>query len=239
MKIILALVFLILTSCQNMAKKDKYIQDSSALSFELNQLKNRYDLELMEDSTKIGVKGKFKIHIEHYHDRIDGGAFVRMLFYERQDSSWKNVQDFLFEKNGITGADPKIDDFNNDGINDLMIRAGYAARGSNVLNYLYLFDQKEGRLRLIKNSSDFPNLSFNKLMNCFDAFRVYAGCSTEYLHLINDSLIIFEGIDVIQGIREKYIIDANGQRRVIKRDSIDTDYVRYNNFETLETNTRF
>jgi hypothetical protein len=192
--------------------------------------------ERLIDSTRIGVSKQFKIDIWQTRNSDNEETFAEFVFYRKEEDQWHRTQTFKTQKDGISPLDPVFSDFNNDGYNDLTFRSSTAARSANELRTLFIFDGKAGKLREIKNSNDYPNLEYNKQLNCIDAWLVYGGSSTVFFTLEADSLCEFAGVDILSdGSRTVYEI-ANKGKLILREDSAPQDevYTRYKNYKPLE-----
>ena len=87
----------------------------------------------------------------------------------------------------------------------------------------------------MKNSDHYPNLQYNELLNCVDAWLVYGGSSTVFLKIEKDSLREFAGVSLEENQREIYIIDKKGKRKTLKKEFVkDLEvYTRYQNYNPL------
>ena len=68
------------------------------------------------------------------------------------------------------GFEPNISDFNNDNFKDITFISGSAARGANEVRRLFIYDNQNRELISIVNSQNYPNMQYNKELNCIDAF---------------------------------------------------------------------
>jgi hypothetical protein len=169
-------LLLIFTSCQS-NEKNKVITESQ----DFNK-----PVEFYSDSINIGRKSYNKIELSLY--KTDDSTFVIINFYSKQSGKWVLKTKFEFPKDGITGLDTKLSEFNNDNFNDMTYISAVAARGANEIRRLFLYDKDSDQLILLKNSEKYPNLRYNKELNCIDAFLVSGGCSTVFLTISKDSL---------------------------------------------------
>ena len=193
--------------------------------------------ERVIDSTRIGISNQFKIDIWQTRNPDNQETFAEFVLYRRIKDQWRQTQTFKTQKDGISSSDPVFSDFNNDGYNDLTFQSSTAARGANELRTLFIFDRKAGKLREIKNSSNYPNLEYNKQLNCIDAWLVYGGSSTVFFTLEADTLHDFAGVDILSdGSRTVYEIADKGSKSILRRDSVPRDevYTRYKNYKPLE-----
>ena len=123
-------------------------------------------------------------------------------------------------------------DFNNDGFYDLTYRSVEAAQGANDVRKLFIYDRKRDQLVYITNSEQYPNLSYNKKLDCLDAWSVYGATTTHFLRLDYDMLKPFATVST--GLeRVVTTIDKNGTERVLSRKKMrDEDiYTRYSTFD--------
>jgi len=189
------------------------------------------------DSTSIGIKGKFKIDI-HQIRHIGDSVYITYNLFEKQNKIWKLKQSFKMGKDGVTNLGLEFKDFNNDGFKDMTVHTDIAGRGANDLRSLFIFDKKKGEFILIKNSSNFPNLQYNKVLNCIDALMVYGGSSTVFLKLDADTLREFAEVEQFQNIRTVYEFDSKGKKKILSKIKVNdsTDYIRFSNYKPLKIN---
>ena len=150
------------------------------------------------------------------------------------NGKWNINQNFTFLKDGLTDCDVEIKDFNNDGLNDMTFQSSVSARGGNVIRKLFIFDKLKRELKYIKNSENFPNLRYNKDLNCLDAFRIYGGTQTAFMKIRKDTLWEFASVELFNNritIVEK---NENGIENKIKDDKFEKDnYMRFRNYNPL------
>ena len=181
--------------------------------------------EIFIDSTIIGRKKTNKVEVFKF--RATDSNYVDIKFYTKRADKWKLIQSLHFLKDGITGCDTKLSDFNNDGLNDMTIVSNVAARGANEVRQLFIYDKTTNKLIEIKNSFNYPNMLYNKGLNCIDAFLVYGGCSTIFLKLSGDSLRKFASVEAMDGITVREI-DKKGKEKIIFQDNTNkSSYIRF------------
>lgn len=178
-------------------------------------------IEQFSDVKRIGRRGKNKIEIECF-SRGDG-RFAEIKFYTRSDyGSWLEVQSFKYDKDGLTDCDPVIEDFNNDGLKDFTYQSDVAARGANEIRKLFIYDIKRDQLVYIQNSDDYPNLAYNKKLNCIDSFIVTGTTETVFLRLEDDKLREFASVS--NGLeREVRVTNKAGESRIVRREKYNID----------------
>lgn len=186
--------------------------------------------EVFIDSSTIGIKGKYKLDVKSF---LSDSIYVEIKFYEKVNSKWKLNQEFAFLKDGVSGCDVEISDFNNDGLNDMTYKSNIGARGANDIRTLFIFD-KRGKLRRMKNSEQYPNLRYNAKLDCVDAYMVYGGSTTAFLKVENDSLREFANVTSFNGKREVTITNRLGKQKIIRSDQSEGDELRYSNYNPLE-----
>ncbi|MDR1090472.1 MAG: hypothetical protein LBL79_05285 [Prevotella sp.] len=198
------------------------------------------------DSTGIGVKGQNKLVIRHYEYEYKGtdSCNLKIFFYEKAGNKWRQIQSFCFDLSCIIDLNDEdeitIQDYNNDGFNDLTYHSYIAARGGNEIRKLFIFSPIKKELEYIRNSEKYPNLSYNKELDCLDAFALYGGSSTYFLKIESDTLREFAKIDLWGNHRTVSTVDKQGKEKVIHEDSVaddDAPYIKYKNFKTLEKYT--
>jgi hypothetical protein len=196
-------------------------------------------VEFFSDDSKIGSRHKNKIEISNFKktdDNIPNSNLVVIKFYSLYaGKQWKLKQTFEFEKDGIGDCDPKLEDFNNDGYKDMTYISADGARGANELRRLFIYDKKKDELVYIKNSENYPNMLYNKKLDCIDAWLFYGGTSTVFLKIDGDSLKEFASVSDYDGIRTINFIDKDGKEKLLRKDKIkEAGFARYKNFNPLE-----
>jgi hypothetical protein len=188
-------------------------------------------IEYFVDSLHIGIPKQNKVELSRYQN--EDTSYVTVKFFSWQkDKKWRLIQSFSFEKTG-PGANPKLSDFNNDGYNDLTYNSLSAARGANDIRKLFVYNKKLNKLVCMRNSEDYPNMLYNKELNCIDAFLVHGGSSTVFLHISGDRFIEFARVDLSDDL-VVYEIDKNGKEKELKRQPTEWRYVRFKNYKTLQ-----
>jgi hypothetical protein len=237
MKFYYLYAFLLICGCAGNDMKDE--KHENAVESRQDPVDKTIIDEIFVDSLNIGLKGENKIHLTQY--RTDSGSVViKFSFFSRQGKEWILKQYEEFEKDEITGPQVEISDFNKDGLNDITMRSAIAARGINEVRRLYVFDREKGELLFMKNSESYPNLKYNKELDCLYAWLVYGGSSSVFLNIDADSLREFARVDAYDNIREVSLISGNGKERIIRKDkAVDGVHVRYSNYKTMEVEEAF
>lgn len=235
--IFIGILVLGFASCQNQQHKvsdeiaENDIKPISVPGIEEINYESNEPAEFFSDESKIGSPRKNKIEISEF--RKFAGNFATIKFYSSgKNKDWKLKQTFEFEKNTFLGCDPQLEDFNNDGLKDLTCISMAAARGANEVRRLFIYDKNRDELIYIKNSEDYPNLQYNKELNCLDALHFYGGVSTTFLKIDGDRLKQFASVEHFGDERTVSAIDENGEERILRKDKISRDdfYERYKNF---------
>ena len=244
-KFIFSLLFLIFIGCSN--KNEKYItttfknnsnKNSASKKVEVNKNINQVILvESFIDSTEIGIKGQVKVSLEQFSN--NDSTYVVIILREKIKSKWIQNQKLAHLKDGIINCNVKIEDFNNDGYKDLTYQSAVAARGANEVRSLLIFNKNKKELNLIRNSTDYPNLEYNEVLNCVDSWMVYGGTSTVFLKIKNDSLKEFAGVSLFGNEREIYSVNEKRKKKTIKKEIIESldIYTRFKNYKPLIENT--
>ncbi|CAM3074709.1 hypothetical protein DRF59_16000 [Chryseobacterium flavum] len=228
----LALPALLLFSCSGNPKHDK---------------EGYFSEEKFVDSLNAGTKGKTKVEFEKFRYTVNGDVFVSINFYksekkwikgEKTDLDiWRLTNSFKFDKDGISGMDVQIGDFNNDGFNDITYQSGIAARGGNIVMTLFVYDPHNKDFIHIKNSESYPNLTYNAKLNCINSLILTGSTITSFLKIRKDSLQEFARIDVSDKIvvQEK---DSTGKFKTIEEKPFkgnDEDFYKtFRNYKPLE-----
>ncbi len=243
-KFIPIIILTMLVSCDTKQGTEKIIDKSVKTEIlksdntHIDSLKdNTTNTEILEtfiDSTNIGEKGKCKIELIKH--RVFDDNYVIIKFYRRGHKDWYIQNTYYYETNALMDFDPNIADFNNDRFNDITFISGEAARGSNELRRLLIYDNKKYELISIVNSQDYPNMLYNNELDCIDAFLIYGGCSTVFARIKGDSLIEFASVNNCSE-RTIYEIDKFGKEKLLSKDSIinsEDIFLRYKNYKPLK-----
>ncbi len=237
---ILILIFLIL-SCKEKPTDDQKIGAPVADSIltktiigdTTNSTNTTEIIETFVDSLQIGEKGENKIELIK-HSVFDDN-YVIVKFYNKAPDRWNLQNSYIYECNALMGLEPNIADFNNDHFNDITFISLQAARSANEVRRLFVYDDYKRELISIKNSEHYPNMLYNKELNCIDAFLIYGGSSTVFARIKGDSLFQFAAVHN-DSHRTVYEIDEYGYERLLSKDKIDPEsvYVRYVNYKPLK-----
>lgn len=191
-------------------------------------------LETFIDTLNIGEKGKCKIELIKH--RVYDENYILIKFYRRGYKNWNLQNTYSYETNSLMEFAPDISDYNNDKINDITFISGSAARGGNEVRRLCIYDNFKQELISIVNSQDYPNMQYNKELDCIDAFLIHGGTSTVFARIKNDSLIEFASVHNDNN-RTVYETDRFGKRKLLRKDTIinnENVFVRYRNYKPLK-----
>lgn len=192
-------------------------------------------IETFVDSLNIGEKGKNKIELIKH--RVFDNNYVIVKFYTKAPESnrWYIQNTYIFECNALMDLKPNIADFNNDNFNDITFISTEAARSSNEVRRLFVYDNDKRELISIVNSEDYPNMLYNKELNCVDAFLIHGGSSTVFARIKGDSLKEFASVHN-DSHRTVYEIDKFGKEKLLRKDKINPEdvYIRYINYKPLK-----
>ena len=241
--ILFALLILAGFSCksQHAQKQDNSVNNkedsisNSMLNSEASKSKEETNklMESFSDDSTVGSPGKNKIELFMFEGSKEN--FVEIKFYSlTKDKTWELKQTFKQEKYGSLSCDVQFKDFNNDGFNDVTYVSGIAARGANEIRNLLIYDTKNDQLVYIKNSNDYPNLLYNKVLDCIDSQGFTGSTSTSFLKIEDDILREFARVDTLDTSKELriYLIDKNGKEKLLRTDKIKEDdfFARYKTF---------
>ncbi len=189
-------------------------------------------IETFTDSLNIGRKGECKIELIKH--RVFDNLYVIVKFYTKGPEYWYIQNTYVYECDALMSLEPNIADFNNDQFNDITFISATAGRGANEVRRLFIYDDYEKQLVSLVNSQDYPNMLYNKELDCIDAFLVYGGCSTVFLKINGDSLRKFASVDLSDGLTVR-TYDKNGGAKIIFQDTTNHGfYIRYKNFKPLK-----
>lgn len=202
---------------------------------------NNVEYSLIEkfiDSTNSGEKGETKIEVEKFLRNDDSDAFVIINFYQKEKEldfksqkyhyKWYFKDKLYFEASNNVNMELEIKDFNNDGYNDFTYHSFEAARGSNEVRKLFIYDKVINNFVYIKNSEEFPNLFFNEELNCINSFIFTGSTTTVFLKIEKDSLKEFASVDFSNKIKI-FETEKNGANKLINE--IEIDEKKYQEFK--------
>ncbi|WP_339865077.1 hypothetical protein [uncultured Algoriphagus sp.] len=192
-------------------------------------------IETFADSLNIGEKGKNKIQLIKH--RVFDENYVILKFYTKapQHNRWYIQNTYIVKSNALMDLEPNIADFNNDNFNDITFISAQAARSANEVRRLFIYDDYKRELTSIVNAEDYPNMLYNKELNCIDAFLIHGGSSTIYARIKGDSLKQFASVHN-DSHRTVYEIDKFGEEKLLRKDKINPEdvYIRYINYKPLK-----
>lgn len=188
--------------------------------------------EVFIDSLHIGAKTKNMIDLRYFKD---ADSYVEIKFFTKKKKQWQQQNTYSFKKDTILSCNPTIEDFNNDGFLDFSYVSDRAARGSNEVRRLFIYNPKKDVLTSMKNAENYPNLQYNKKLNCLTSQMFHGGSTTVFLKIEKDSLHMFASVD---NSDEQVIstFDKNGKETVISRKPLPVEdiYYRYENYSPAE-----
>ena len=231
MKLNILIILIFILSC-TASPTDNEIKDVSITD---TTNTNTEIIETFVDSLNIGEKGKNKVELIKH--RVFDDTYVIVKFYRKATvpNRWYNANTYIVQCNAMQGLLPNITDFNNDNFNDITFISAQAARGANEVRRLFVYDDYERALTSIVNSEDYPNMLYNKELNCIDAFLFHGGTSTVFARIKGDSLKEFASVHN-ESHRTVYEVDKFGKDKLLRRDKINPEdvYIRYINYKPLK-----
>ena len=173
---------------------------------------------IFQDSLTINKNNQYKFEVtQTYVSKGDIKSLLRISLFKKNNSDWTHLQtstDTLVE---VQNTDVELRDINNDGLLDLNFVYALAGRGYNDLRKHYILDNKQSRLVAIKNSPQYPNLTYNENLDCIESHIGHGGYTTVFLQLEADSLREFASIDLYDNERIVSVADKNGQKNIIDK----------------------
>ncbi len=205
--IFLSVFTLFLGSCKQSETKEQRettADTQTCMTDGVVQSDNAYYLRsYFVDSTQIGKKGHNKVEISMYANSFNDDCFVRIFFYSKgkynkvRETDWWFCNSFIFDDCSMALL-PEVSDFNNDGYNDFTYHSLDGARGGNDTRKLFIYKPEKDEFTYIKNSEDYPNLEYNKNLDCITSY-IFTGTQDEYfLRLENDSLFEVAHIEILE-----------------------------------------
>ncbi|OXA75024.1 hypothetical protein [Flavobacterium frigidimaris] len=190
-------------------------------------------LEFFADSINFGERQKNKIKV--YKIGTEENTIAKVYLYEKRKNQWKLKDSLILEAVRINDLETEVKDFNNDNFKDIIFTTGMAARGGNIVQTLILYSPKTKSLNWIKNSESYPNLMYNKKLDCIDACILTGGQTTYFLKIEKDTLREFANVDQRDGRIIAEIRDPNGKWIEIENIKDEPESLdRFINFNPIE-----
>ena len=228
MKIILITFLSVLLICCNKSNEENNFKKHSN---EVENIAICDTIEFYSDSTNFGAKTKNKIDI--YKIVTNQNTFIKLFLYKKDNSLWVLNDSLKVDGDFINKLNCEISDFNNDNLKDLLFVSGTAARGGNVVQTLVLYSNE--KLKWIKNSENYPNLMYNKKLDCIDAFILTGGNTTCFLKIENDSLTKFARVEQRDELITSEVLEKNGKwKELSKVKDYSEDMKRFINYNPLQ-----
>lgn len=228
MKIILTTFLSVLLICCNKSNERNNLKKHSN---EVEDIAICDTIEFFTDSTNFGNKTKSKIDI--YKIVTNQNIFIKVFLFKKDTNLWTLNDSLIIDGDLINNLNCEISDFNNDNSNDLLFVSGTAARGGNVIQTLVLYSNE--KLKWIKNSENYPNLMYNKKLDCIDAFILTGGNTTYFLKIENDSLTEFARVEQRDKLITSEVLEKNGKwKELYKVKDYSEDMKRFINYNPLQ-----
>lgn len=190
-------------------------------------------LEHFSDSTSFGIKNETKIDI--YKIGTGTNTFIKVYLSKKESNNWYLNDSLILDGDRINSLNTEISDFNNDKLNDIIFTSAMAGRGGNNIQTLILYSKESDKLKWIKNSENFPNLMYNKKLDCIDSFILTGGQTTYFLKIRNDSLKEFANVEQRDNRIVSEILDKNGKWQEIENIKEKfSGFDRFINFNPIE-----
>lgn len=179
---------------------------------------------------------KLNIYLTRYHeDSVEEGKLVHLeVFADVMGETL--IQEFWLDSRGTAGMYyPLVYDYNNDGFYDYSFKSVTAARGANEIRRVFLFKPELNKFVELSNAQKYPNLTYNKSMQCLSGYAVYAGTMQSFLHIKHDSLVRFLDVEHHRFVRTVRKFDGE-KFHVLSKDSLGND-VGFPYYESIDTAT--
>ena len=227
------IAFLLLFSCSENSEgvSSKGISVDEEIKENDSGLDENY-FKIIIDSLNIGVKGNNKIRIEISSDSDSSQAVI--FFYSKKNGVWMEKNKFILgSDNDLVSFSPYIQRFNSDDFNDLLIHSAIAARGSNSVMKLYVYDSVLDQLKYIKNSEKFPNLRYQKELDLIDSYAFHGSTTQYFLKIQSDTLFNYAKIERENDTLYSFYKRNNKGAFEIQRTVIEKEvgYSQFDNFE--------
>ncbi len=197
-------------------------------------------VETLFDDSNIGIPRRNKVELFMFEGAKDNRVEIKFYSLDKA-KKWQLNQTIEVKKYGGLSCEMQIKDFNDDGYKDVTFVSGIAARGANEVRSLFIYDKKADQLIYIKNSEDYPNLLYNKVLDCIDSQIFTGGNETVFLRLEGEMLKEFASVDTSSTNYERkvYLIDKTGEKKLLRTDKISEEamFERYKTFNPPTVNT--
>ena len=229
-KYVLTFLFLSLVCCTGSASTVAVNREAPLRNGEL--------VERFSNDSAIGRAGENRVEIDVIKNdgedatwRPNNTAVVR-FFFMSASKEWQLKQTFEIEDHALAEMQAEVADFNNDGFKDITFVSNQAARGANEVRTLLIYDTVYDKLIHIRNSESYPNLYYNKTLDCIDSWMFHGATTTVFLRLEGDQLKEFASVNTGAELVVT-VIDSDGKAREIRREKMNEEdvYTRYQNFD--------
>lgn len=187
-------------------------------------------VEYFVDDERIGRQRKNKVEMRCIGRGSNKTADIDFLS-RTKDGSWIIRQSFKLTRDNLMACSPEIKDFNNDGFGDLTFVSSTAARGANEIRTLLIYDKLNDELIHIKNSEDYPNLEYNKKLDCLDSWMFHGSTSTVFLRIEGDELKEFASVDTGSELTVRVLRRDRWIETFRRKMSLDDVYTRYSTYD--------
>ena len=199
---------------------------------------NTYISEIFIDSLNIGERGKCKIELIKKEVNYDDSKIIINFYLKskkpnKENKIWIIKNNYTYESNSLMGFKPYISDFNNDKFNDINFISATAARGSNEVRRLFIYEPKKQELISIVNSQDYPNMLYNKELDCIDSFIVTGTTTTLFAKILGDSLKTFAYVHNGMDFNTIYLVNNEGIEREFYKVKSEDIHIRHKNYKPL------
>lgn len=187
-------------------------------------------LEVFSDEKRIGQKRKNRVEMQCI-DR-GGGVIAKLDFFSRSDDgNWFKRQTFSWVKDNLMGCSPEVIDLNNDGFGDLTFVSSTAARGANEVRTLLVYDKNLDKLIHIKNSESYPNLDYNKKLDCITSMMFHGSSTTVFLRIEGDELKDFASVNTGAELTVSVLKGDRWVETYRRKMDIEDIYTRYSTYD--------
>lgn len=187
-------------------------------------------VEYFVDDERIGRQRKNKVEMTCIGRGSNKTADIDFLS-RTKDGRWIIRQSLKLSRDNLMACSPEIEDFNNDGFGDLTFVSSTAARGANELRTLLIYDHSNDELVHIKNSAEYPNLEYNKKLDCLDSWMFHGSTSTVFLRIEGDELKEFASVDTGTELTVCILRRDRWIRTYRRKMSLDDVYTRYSTYD--------
>jgi ACT domain-containing protein len=140
----------------------------------------------ISDSINFGKKNNFLVEVTKLSN--EENSTIQFYFKQKVGIKWNLVDSFNREITEVLEPNIEYLDYDFDGYNDLSFNSDLGMNGSNIMRTIILFKPNINKIKVIKNSTRFPNLRIN-LKRKFLISTIFSGSTENVFFIIKNDTI--------------------------------------------------